>query len=130
MYDIRPTTCNICGSNVVYGRMKDFGIAPFQSGYCYCCTNRSCNAFVGTHKKEPRNALGILADAKTRRLRVDCHNELEKHYITTNGKNFAYYKLSEEMGMKFEECHFGYMTKEQLEKALLIMQNWDNICYQ
>ena len=33
-YDSRPTVCK-CGGKVIYGRMKDFGITPYKSGYCY-----------------------------------------------------------------------------------------------
>lgn len=128
-YNVRPTTCNECGSIVEFGQMKKYGIKPFQSGYCYHCTNKKCNAFVGTHRKEPRNALGILADGKTRRLRIECHDELERHYMSNRGKSLAYFKLSKDMDIKYEDCHFGHMTKQELRKALEIMQNWEGVYY-
>lgn len=37
-YDSRPTVCK-CGGKVIYGRMKDFGITPYKSGYCYFVQN-------------------------------------------------------------------------------------------
>lgn len=39
MFDSRPTICPVCGGNVIYGKMKDFGLTPYQSGYCYICEN-------------------------------------------------------------------------------------------
>ena len=95
-YDSRPTVCK-CGGKVIYGRMKDFGITPYKSGYCYFCTK--CGAYVGTH-------------------------ENSKHWDSPAGKNRLYFKLSKELGIKSEDCHFGYMDYEQLQKALNIMKSW------
>lgn len=53
-YDSRPTVCK-CGGKVIYGRMKDFGITPYKSGYCYFCTK--CGAYVGTHENRKRMRL-------------------------------------------------------------------------
>lgn len=65
-YDSRPTVCK-CGGKVIYGRMKDFGITPYKSGYCYFCTK--CGAYVGTHENRKKDALGVLSDGRTRRMR-------------------------------------------------------------
>ena len=43
---------------------------------------------------------------------------------STAGKNRLYFKLSKELGIKSEDCHFGYMDYEQLQKALNIMKSW------
>lgn len=127
MYDPRPSICNICNGKVVYEPMKNFNITSFQSGYYYYCIE--CGAFVGTHKNRPKEALGSLANAKTRKLRVMCHKEFDKHWMTTAGKNRLYYKLSQEMEINKEDCHFGYMDEQQLEKAYEIMKNWENVYY-
>ena len=120
-YDSRPTVCK-CGGKVIYGRMKDFGITPYKSGYCYFCTK--CGAYVGTHENRKKDALGVLSDGRTRRMRMVCHQEFDKHWDSTAGKNRLYFKLSKELGIKSEDCHFGYMDYEQLQKALNIMQSW------
>jgi len=119
-YDPQPTICPYCSGKVVYGKMQEFGIAPYQSGYCYICTE--CNAFVGTHNNRPKEALGKIAYGKTRSLRVQCHEEFEKHYSgSSHGKDRLYYLLSQKLGLSKEECHFGYMDDEQLIQALRIM---------
>lgn len=123
MFDSRPTRCN-CGGTVVYGKMEKFGLRPYQSGYCYIC--QKCGAYVGTHQNRPKDALGILATGDIRRLRVLCHEEFDKHWMSTAGKSRVYYRLSKEMGIKKEDCHFGYMQKDQLVEALSIMQSWEN----
>lgn len=126
MFDSRPNKCNVCGGSVTYGRMIDFGLRPYQSGYCYYCKN--CGAYVGTHKKSNKEALGILSNGKTRKLRVICHNEFDKHWMSLSGKNKAYFRLSKEMEIKSEECHFGYMDEKQLKQALTIMKGWGDLC--
>lgn len=123
MFNTRPTKCPLCDGKVTYGFMKDFGIKPYQSGRCYICTK--CGAYVGTHRNNPKEALGLLSDGKTRTLRVICHDEFDKHYSTFRGKNMLYYHLSKEMGIKKDLCHFGYMEYDELIKALEIMKQWD-----
>lgn len=126
MINDRPEKCNICGGKVVFGNMSDFGLNSYQSGKCYICTN--CGAYVGTHKNQPQDALGTLADGKTRALRTKCHEEFDKHYMSLTAKDTLYYMLSIEMGISKEECHFGHFNREQLEKALNIMTTkWKNL---
>lgn len=121
-FDIYPTTCHICGGKVEYKKMVDVGIKPFQSGYCYICLK--CRAYVGTHKNRPKEALGILAHNTTRQLRIICHEEFDKHWMTTAGKNRAYFALSKALGIKKEDCHFGYMDNKMLIKSMEIMEKW------
>ena len=127
MFHARPVKCNICGSPVVFGQMKDFNVTSFQSGYGYFCTNPKCGASVGTHKKKHKDALGTLADAETRQLRALCHEEFNRHWytLTTREKSRIYYKLSKALHIRYEDCHFGYMQAAELKKALSIMKSWD-----
>ncbi len=127
MIDKKPKICPFCGSEVKFGSMDEFGIRNFESGYCYICTN--CGAYTGTSKKSPFEALGTLADKETRRLRGECHNEFKKHHMTSYGKSLVYYKLSKELNIPYEECHFGYMDKNMLRKSLDIMKNWGEDVY-
>ena len=126
-FDSRPTVCNVCGGHVSYGKMKDLGIPEYQSGYCYHCEN--CGAYVGTHRKEPKDALGILASGDVRKLRSICHQEFDKYYYSLPGKNRAYYRLSKELGIKYEDCHFGHMDEPMLQKSLNIMKGWKKSCF-
>lgn len=121
-FDAYPRICNICGEKVEYKKMKDVGIRPYQSGWCYFCI--SCKAYVGTHKYRPKEALGLLANSRTRKLRVLCHEEFDKHWYTLAGRNRAYYRLSQELGIKSENCHFAHMQEDMLIDALNIMKNW------
>lgn len=123
MYDSRPSVCTDCGQKVVYGKMSDFNINPYQSGYCYICTG--CGAYVGTHKNRPKEALGRISDKRTRYMRVVCHKEFDHHWQSTAGKNRLYHKLAKALGIKSEDCHFGYMDYEELKKAYEIMKTWE-----
>ena len=123
-YDVYPTVCNVCHGKVEYKRMEDIGIEPYQSGFCYAC--KDCGAYVGTHKKQPKIALGILGTGTERYLRLICHEEFDKHWVSLAGKNRAYYRLSKELGIKSEDCHFGHFNKEMLLKALDVMQEMGN----
>ena len=64
MIDKYPTVCNLCGGKVIYTSNARIYGKEYGSGKCYLCTN--CGAYVGTHKPRPREALGLLADAKMR----------------------------------------------------------------
>lgn len=119
MIDDRPTKCNICGGKVIYGTLKEFGLKEYQSGKCYYCSK--CRAYVGTHRNQPQDALGTLADGKTRALRAKCHEEFDKHYMSLTARDTLYYMLAKEMGIPKEECHFGHFNQKQLEEAMQIM---------
>ena len=121
MYDPSPTICPICAGKVIYTPMKAVGIKPFESGKCYYCT--SCKAFVSTHRNKPQYALGVLADGKTRKMRIICHKEFDKHWQSTRGKNLFYFMLAKTLKIKKDDCHFGYMTFQELNNALNVMQN-------
>ena len=101
---------------VIYG--KEYG-----SGKCYLCLN--CGAYTGTHKPRPREALGLLADASMRKGKVACHDVFDSLW---RGKPKAqkkrrdlYLWLADEMGIAFEECHFGYFDIHQLREAYSIL---------
>lgn len=124
-YDVYPEKCNVCGGKVEYKKLIDAGIEPFQSGWGYICMD--CGAYVGTHKNKPKEALGILAHGDTRYLRVLCHKEFDRHWISLAGKNRAYYRLSKLLGIPKEQCHFGHMDNDMLLESLKIMKNMGNM---
>jgi len=124
MIELYPTKCNICGGKVEYtSNAKIYG-RQYGSGYCYLC--KECGAFVGTHKPRPRQAMGILADAKMRDLRMQCHELFDsiwrnnKHPVAKRRKTYAW--LAEKLDIPVYECHFGYMDRDMLNKALNILK--------
>ena len=124
--NVFPTTCNICGGQVeyvpltkVYGKYLKYGK---KSGYCYHC--KECDAKVGTHIDRPLEAYGILANREMSELRQKNHNMFDKFWRNKTDKTVLYHKLEEEMGIPFEECHFGYFTTEQLERSYKILIKW------
>ena len=100
----------------IYG--KEYG-----SGKCYLCT--SCGAYVGTHKPRPREALGLLADARMRTGKQMCHSIFDSKW---KGKPKAHKKrqdlyrwLAQRMDIPIDDCHFGYFDLTQLRKSYKIL---------
>lgn len=126
MLESRPKTCNICGGKVeyvalkrIFGQYLKYGSG---SGYCYHCTQ--CDAIVGTHKSNPLEAYGLLADSKTRKLRQENHALFDKLWRNKAERIECYNKLADEMGIPHEECHFGNFNYNQLIKANAILLKW------
>lgn len=111
-------TCNICGSenvflvsnSVVYG--KEYGKVP----YVYLCEN--CKSYVGVHPN--MKPMGILADDEMRELRKKCHALFDKTWKDNKERSVRYAELAEKLDIK--ECHFSWMSKEELKKALTIIE--------
>ena len=122
-FDPRPIYCHACGIRLEYGKMDDFGIRPFGSGYCYYCPG--CGRYVATHKKKTKDALGIPGTDEERRLRRKCHEAFDATYDASRGRNRAYHTLAKALNLKEEDCHFGYMEKDMLEKSLEIIYSWE-----
>lgn len=128
MINLQPTKCNICGGKVIYTSNSMIYGKEYGSGKMYYCTN--CGAYVGTHKPRPTEALGILGNEEMRELKMKCHyifdqqwknisNGKKRHYARVN----AYKELAKALGIRLEECHFGYFDMEMLQKAYMILNN-------
>ena len=123
MVNLHPTVCNLCGgpvgyisNSVIYGR-------EYGSGYCYLC--QACGAFVGTHKGRPREAFGVLANARMRKGKVMCHEIFDSKWRgkpkAHKKRNDLYEWLAEKLEIPVEECHFGYFNLDMLLKAYKIL---------
>lgn len=121
-YKENPKTCNLCNGEVIYTTNAVVYGKPYGSGYCYICKN--CGAYVGTHKPYPRIALGILADANMRKLKMQCHEIFDKMWHSNKERNKLYAKLASELNIPIEDCHFGHFNMEYLIKAYEILKNW------
>lgn len=123
MIDLHPKICNLCGGEVIFTTNDNIYGRKYGSGWCYYCTN--CGAYVGTHKPRPSEALGILANAEMRELKVKCHEIFDKKWKESktrhHSRDLAYSRLAKKMGIPVEDCHFGYMNLEQLKKAYQIL---------
>ena len=87
-----PTVCNICGGKVSYvSNARVYG-SRYGSGWCYLC--ESCGAYVGTHGPRPREALGILADKRMRRLKMECHELFDRTWDTNAERRERYARLA------------------------------------
>lgn len=117
---LRPTECNICGGEVEYIPNKQIYGKSYGSGFCYHCTN--CGAYVGTHKPRPKDALGILATAEMRTMKMKCHDIFDKMWDTPKQRNKMYKWLAKELDMRLEDCHFGYFDMAMLNKAYKILK--------
>lgn len=136
--DLHPTICNICGGEVEYIENSKIYGRSYGSGWCYHC--KECDAYVGTHKPRPKEALGILANDEMKKWKQWCHREFDAlwrgvpAYIKLDGtkvkavkpkmsRGQAYAKLAKEMCISQRDCHFGYFDVQELKRAYAILKN-------
>ena len=123
MIDLRPTTCNICGGDVVFTSNSVVYGKEYGSGKCYLC--QSCGAYTGTHRPRPKEALGLLADEKMRKGKVMCHELFDARWkgkLKAQKKRRDLYSwLANQMGLSVEDCHFGHFDIHQLRQAYRIL---------
>ena len=111
-----PKECPSCGGKIEYGRMSDFGLKPYMSGYCYMC--QDCGKYIVTHTVDKKKAIGTIADGETKYLRLKCHEIMDTMWESSRQRRYYYMKLAKAMDIPYEKCHFGHMNKEQLQQAL------------
>lgn len=119
---LHPKICPVCGGKVEYTTTKNVYGRVYGSGYCYHCTQ--CGAATTTHKSRPEEAVGILADQKTKNMRTRCHNLFDKLWRDGNQRREKYKELAQALGIDEEDCHFGYMDYATLVKAQVILKKW------
>lgn len=120
----RPTICKICGGPVIYEKSN-----MTSSGFRYRC--QKCGACIGTHKPRPKDAMGELGDGETRALRAKCHELFDERWrkkaigpiSEKAARTTEYVHLARYLGINEQECHFGYMDKEMLQKALEYLES-------
>ena len=114
-----PKKCPICGGYVMLTTTQKLNGNRYGSGYCYVCTK--CHASVSTHKNNFRRALGVLADKPTREMRKKCHEVFDKIWKKRGGnrnlRKELYQKLADRLGISIEDCHFSWLSLDELYKA-------------
>ena len=122
--ELHPKVCNLCGGKVDYVSNARIYGKQYGSGYCYLC--RECGAYTGTHKPRPKEALGLLADARMRKGKILCHELFDPIWKgkpkPQRFREKMYKWLSRQMGIRIEDFHFGYFDLEQLREAYAILQ--------
>jgi hypothetical protein len=103
-----PTT--YCDSAVVYGK---------SYGMMYRCA--PCRAWVCTHKRSPRQALGRLADLELRRWKQAAHARFDPLWkLKPGSRGDAYAWLAEEMGIPLDRTHIGMFNVAQCRRVIEI----------
>ena len=99
-----------CDSAVIYGR---------SYGMIYRC--EPCQAWVGVHKKHPKNALGRLANRELRKWKQAAHahfDPLWKMSIRKHARINAYCWLGQQMGLEEARTHIGMFNVEQCKNVV------------
>lgn len=126
MIDLHPKTCNLCRGHVEYASNAVIYGRKYGSGFCYRCT--ACGAYVGTHYRRPKEAMGILANKEMRTWKMKCHAVFDAFWKVSpkpqERRSNLYVRLAGEMGIDVPECHFGYFGLAQLKQAYAILQKW------
>lgn len=119
-----PTECPYCKGKVIYTSDKVL-YAPKSYGMCYYCTQ--CGASVGTHKRYPREPLGILATSAMKGWKRLCHELFDPIWKSRQvNRSVLYKRLARRMAIPENECHFGHFDEERLKQAWNILKqpNW------
>lgn len=111
--------CPYCGrpaqlvdDREIYGRS--------YGGKCYVC--RPCGAWVGCHKGSSR-ALGRLADANLRRLKLEAHEAFDPIWREGHiSRTQAYDLMSSFFHLPPEQTHIG-MFDEQMCREVIAFSN-------
>ena len=130
MINLQPTECNLCGGRVIYtSNAVIYHGKEYGSGKCYLCTN--CRAYVGTHKPQPDEALGLLANEHMRKGKKLCHEIFDSKWKgeekASKKRRKLYFWLSQQLGIHSDECHFGYFDLHMLRKAYKILLQIKNV---
>lgn len=113
--------CDMCGSSHINLRHNSFG-------FYYVCL--SCGARAGCRKGTTIKS-STFADEETRKLRIECHKLMDykedgqRRWNTAKQRRYCYNRLANCLQMDNEACHFSKMNKLQLERAKIIMSNWE-----
>ncbi len=118
-----------CGSDAVYHKSDAviYGRQYSSRGVYVCSQYPKCDSYVGCHPN--KSPLGVLKDKKGRELAKACHKIFDRYWNAcleykhrVVGRNDAYRYLASQLKMPVNECHFGMMNNQELEKALQFLR--------
>lgn len=83
-----------------------------------------CGAMVGC-KKGTTKPMGELANARTRKLRIEAHRAFDPIWKSNlMMRDQAYCWLAKHLGLTFNTCHFSLMSDNNLIKTVQICNNF------
>lgn len=124
-----PKNCDSCQSEKIKFVENKALYGENQGAWPYVYLCQVCEAAVGCHNGT-RFPLGRMASRKIRQLRTEVHSIFDK--LWKGGlmdRTKAYKWLSFELGLNFDECHIGWMQQSDLEKALILTNDYYNRYY-
>lgn len=105
--------CPYCGKKAEWVENKEiYGKNYGKSYMCYLC--KPCNAYVGCHNNT-RKALGIMANAELRKLRIQAHTLFDPLWKSKKMSRKRAYKL---IGNK----HIGGMNEEECKELIATLR--------
>ena len=117
--------CNYCGEPVelVIGEDIYPHLKYLHKRWYWKCTN--CNAYVGTHiNSKSHKPLGILANARLRRARMDAHIAIDAMWKgkDNTSRTDVYYWLADKLGLHITNCHIGQFRFKRCNKVVKIVE--------
>ena len=126
---ILKNSCGDCGDNMVL-RKGRYNIYFRCVNFPQCRGSHSAHQ-AGQKKGEP---MGNPADYRTRKLRQQTHEHLDKIWMTSPhhkklGRRLVYDWLAAQMGLSIMDCHVSRFTADQCEEALELCKGkaWEDI---
>ena len=62
--------------------------------------------------------MGIYADKKS-----EAHTWFDKLWRNHEERDYYYHRLSKDLGIDYESCHFSTMSVEQINQALVLIKS-------
>lgn len=107
--------CPYCKQNSEY--IDSIEVYGVSYGMIYIC--RPCNAWCGTHKSRPLEALGRLANSELRELKKQAHSYFDPLWKEGHFKRGQLYNLlSLHLGIPSEYTHIGMASVDTCNKII------------
>jgi hypothetical protein len=120
--------CSECGeeAKLVTGREVYPHRPDLYSKPLWACL--PCGAWVGCHPGTTKR-MGRLANAETRRLKMDAHAAFDPLWKSGRmSRTKAYRWLREQTGLDERECHIGWMSDDMLRRIPELCMESANGC--
>lgn len=113
--------CPYCGKEPEY--VDSEVIYKTSYGMIYLC--KPCDAYVGTHKRWPKKALGRLANAELREWKKKAHEAFDPLWQQGifESRNDAYGWLSDFLKLPIEYTHIGMFGVDTCKKVVLYIES-------
>lgn len=126
----KGTVCPYCRRKTKLISVRKAKSVYAKTDYIRVCN--PCNASVSCHPGT-KNAMGRLANADLRRLRVTAHIYFDAlwkfkmgrlYYTKYEARNEAYVWLAEQLGIDPENCHIAYFGKTLTSRTIKLCKTY------